>query len=114
MDSKTQPSQIYITQPVNDQGIVDNTTNDEVNQNQDWGEKRAFIKLLHIGEVVSQSTTKDLPHNFEHDQRYYVGIPCSSINIEEQPKEFNVVNIDEKKKNSTLMCCKKLCFFHQL
>ncbi len=57
--------------------------NDEVDQNQDWIKKCASTKLLHIGEVVFQSTTKDLPNNFEHDQHYYVDIPHNLINIEE-------------------------------
>jgi hypothetical protein len=33
--SKTYSSQIYIAKPINDQGSEDNTTNDEVDQNQD-------------------------------------------------------------------------------
>jgi hypothetical protein len=72
MDSKTQLSQIYIAKLVNDQGSKDDTTNDEANHNQDWEEKCATTKLLHIGKAVSQSTTKYLPlDKFEHDQCYY-------------------------------------------
>ncbi len=52
MDSKTQLSQIYIARLVNDQGSEDDTTNDEINHNQDWEEKCATTKLLHIGKVV--------------------------------------------------------------
>jgi len=52
MDNKTQLSQIYITKPINDQGSEDNTMDDEVDQNEDWGEKCATTKVLHIGEVV--------------------------------------------------------------
>jgi hypothetical protein len=68
MDNKIQPTQIYIAQPVNDQGNEDNTTYDEVDQSQNWGGECATIKLLHIGEVVFQSTTKDLFNSFEHNQ----------------------------------------------
>jgi hypothetical protein len=52
MDNKTQPSQIYITQLVNDQGSEDNTTNDEVDQDEDWGKKYASTELLYISEMV--------------------------------------------------------------
>jgi len=38
MDNKTQLSQIYIVELVNDQGGENNTTYDELDQNQDWGE----------------------------------------------------------------------------
>jgi hypothetical protein len=72
MDSKIEPSQIYTTQLINDQ----------VDQNQDWGEKCASTKILHISEMVFQSTIKDLLQNFEHDRHYYVGILRSPINIE--------------------------------
>jgi hypothetical protein len=41
MDNKTQFSQIYIAKPINDRGSEDNTMDDEVDQNQDWGEKCA-------------------------------------------------------------------------
>jgi hypothetical protein len=37
MDNKIQPTQIYIAQPINDQGNEDNTTYDEVDQSQNWG-----------------------------------------------------------------------------
>jgi hypothetical protein len=33
--------------------------------------KCAIIELLHIGEMVFQSTIEDLPKNFKHDQRYH-------------------------------------------
>ncbi len=52
MDNMTQLSQTYIAKPINDQGSEDNTMDDEVDQNQDWGEKCAIIKNLHISEVV--------------------------------------------------------------
>jgi hypothetical protein len=52
MDNKTKPSQIYTKQPVNDQRNEDNTTNDEAGHNQNWGEKCASTKLLHISEMV--------------------------------------------------------------
>jgi hypothetical protein len=68
MDNKTPPSQIYIAKTINDQGSEDNTTYDEVDQNQDWGEECAAIELLHIDEVVFQSTIKYLFNSFEHDQ----------------------------------------------
>ncbi len=44
MDNKTEPSQIYTTQPVNDQGNEDNTTNDEVDQKARLGEKNCIYK----------------------------------------------------------------------
>jgi hypothetical protein len=48
MDIKTQPPQTYITELVNDQGSENNTINDEVDQNQYWGEKCVVVKLQHI------------------------------------------------------------------
>jgi hypothetical protein len=48
MDIKIQPSQIYITKLIKDQGSENNTRNDEVDQNQYWGKKCAVVKLLHI------------------------------------------------------------------
>ncbi len=48
----TQLSQTYIAKPINDQGSEDDTMDDEVDQNQDWGEKCAIIEILHIGEMV--------------------------------------------------------------
>jgi hypothetical protein len=94
MDNKIQPSQIYIAERVTDQGSEDNTTYDEVDQNQNWGEECAVVELLHIGEVVFQSTIKDLFDIFKHDQQYYV-ILHSTTNIEECQKEFNVVNLND-------------------
>jgi hypothetical protein len=67
MHNKIQPSQIYITKPINNQGNENNTIDDEVDHNQDWGEKCATVKILHIGEVVSQSTTRDLLNMSKHD-----------------------------------------------
>jgi len=43
--------------------------------------------------MVFQSTTEDLLNSLKHDHRYYVDIPHNLTNIEEQPKEFNVVNL---------------------
>jgi hypothetical protein len=48
MDIKTQPPQTYITELVDDQGSENNTINDEVDQNQCWGEKCVVVKLQHI------------------------------------------------------------------
>jgi hypothetical protein len=45
--------------------------------------------------MVFQSSTKDFLHKFKHDQHYYVDIPHSPFNIEEQTKEFNGVNLDD-------------------
>jgi len=74
--------QIHTIKLVSDQRSEDNTIYDEVD-NQNWGKECATIIFLHIGEVVSQSTTKDFFNKFEHDQCYYVNIFHCLINIEE-------------------------------
>jgi hypothetical protein len=80
---KIQLLQIHTIKLVSDQRSENNTIYDEVDHNQNWGKECATIIFLHIGEVVSQSTTKDFFNKFEHDQRYYVNIFHSLINIEE-------------------------------
>jgi hypothetical protein len=45
--------------------------------------------------MVSQLSTKDFLNKFKHDRHYYVDIPHSPFNIEEQTKEFNGVNLDD-------------------
>jgi hypothetical protein len=82
MEIKIQLLQIHIIKLVNDQRSEDNTIYDEVDHNQNWGKECAIIIFLHIGEVVSQSRTKEFFNKFEHDQCYYVNIFHSLINIE--------------------------------
>jgi hypothetical protein len=46
MHNKIQPSQIYIAKSINDQGSENNTIDNEVDHNQNWGEKCATIEFL--------------------------------------------------------------------
>jgi hypothetical protein len=46
MHKKIQPSQIYIAKSINDQGSENNTIDNEVDHNQNWGEKCATIEFL--------------------------------------------------------------------
>jgi hypothetical protein len=77
--NKIQPSKIYITSSINNQGSEDDyTTNKEADHNQDWGGE-----LLHIIEIIQQIVVEDLPTNMlKNDQHYYVNMVQSLTMIE--------------------------------
>jgi hypothetical protein len=78
MDSKTKPYEVHtIAANINNaKSEEDYTTEEEVENNQQWGEDFDVIKLLHISETVQHPTSKDLPmYRLENDQHYYVDTP---------------------------------------
>ncbi len=71
MDSKIQPLKIYITTSINDQKNENDYINEEIGQNQIWGEEFVVVKLLH--KTIQQIIGEDLLTNkLEHDQCYYL------------------------------------------
>ncbi len=82
MDNNIQPSQIYTTTSVNDQGNENFITNDQAKHNQDQGKKIAITKLqLKIYLTSLNMNHVDMFHN--------------PTMIEESQKEFHVVNIND-------------------
>lgn len=71
MDSKIQPSQIYIIASFNDQGNEDFITDDEAKHNQYWGKKIAITKFMHTSEIVQQ-VIEYLPNISKHEPCRYV------------------------------------------
>jgi hypothetical protein len=75
MDSKIQPLKIYITTNINDQKNENDCTNEETNQNQNWGEQFVVVEPLYIIETIQQITSEDLLTNkLKNDQCYYLDI----------------------------------------
>jgi len=80
MDSKTRPSKVYtIAININNaRSEKDYTTEEEIENNQHWGEDSTITELFHIGEIVQHPTFENLPtYMLENDQRYYVDTPQS-------------------------------------
>ncbi len=59
MDSKIPPLNIYITTNINDQKNENDCTNEETNQNQDWGEQFVVVEPLYIVETIQQIIGED-------------------------------------------------------
>jgi len=63
----------------------DYKTNEEVENNQQWGENFAVANLLHICETIQHLTFKDLStYMLKNDQRYYVDMPWNPTMKEQQ------------------------------
>lgn len=62
MDGKTQPSKVYIATNMNNvRSEKDYTTQEEDQNNQQWGEEFVVAKLLHIAKTIQHPTSKNLP-----------------------------------------------------
>jgi hypothetical protein len=78
MDSKTRPLEVYtIASNINNaKSEEDYTTEEEVENNQQWGEDFVVVELFHIGETIQHPTFKNLPmYMLKKDQCYYVNTP---------------------------------------
>ncbi len=70
-------------------------SNEEVENNQQWGEDSAVANLFHIGETIQHPTFKNLPiYRPENDQHSYVDMFQSLTRIEQQLEKNIIVNLD--------------------
>jgi hypothetical protein len=79
---------MHIVANINDQGTKnDDTIDDEVDHNQDWGEESIVIKKLHIIEIVQQTIIKYLCINrLKKKMCKCVNMHQNLAMIEEQPR----------------------------
>jgi hypothetical protein len=74
----------------------DYTTKEKAKNIQQWGEEFVVVELLHITQTVQHPTFEDLPtYMLKNNLCYYVNMLQSPLMTEQQPKDINVVKLDE-------------------